>query len=232
MDQLPSGMVGKSASAYEHLKRLAIGGHLRPDRRLSPTDLATQFQVSVTPVREALVRLGAEGFIRGEGGRGYFTRRFVAKEQADLRRLLFTTFVIGLEDALEAAAEPARRETLRGLERLDAATSGEGAHSADAYLEAAEAVLLGPCEIAAAEVTTLLLRNALERTHYVRRLDYEDAPHRRRAAAWLRQTAGAMLAGDLPRAMETRRAFTADLRARLPQVVEQANAQIAARKFP
>src|SRR3990167_2870445 len=125
MDPFPDApdMRSKSASAYEHLKRLAIRGDLRPGRRLSPTDLASHFQVSITPVRDALVRLAAEGFIRVEANRGYFTKPWTVDEQRDLLRIVAMHYVASLEARGGAGAQ-------EGLAGLDQALSGEGADQA------------------------------------------------------------------------------------------------------
>src|SRR5689334_1233539 len=88
MENDQGGLLTKSASAYEHLRRLATEGRLRPDRRLSPPDLAAELRVSVTPVRDALARLAAEGFISGRGGRGFFTKAYTVEEQRSLLQLL------------------------------------------------------------------------------------------------------------------------------------------------
>src|SRR5688572_19488363 len=81
MENIRGGLLTKSASAYEYLRRLSAEGRLRPGRRLSPPDLANELQVSQTPIRDALARLAAEGFISGRDGRGYFTKAYTVEEQ-------------------------------------------------------------------------------------------------------------------------------------------------------
>jgi DNA-binding GntR family transcriptional regulator len=55
--------------AYEELKRRIITLELAPANRIDDRELAAQLQISRTPIREAIFRLGAEGFIdlRAEG---------------------------------------------------------------------------------------------------------------------------------------------------------------------
>lgn len=48
---------------YRHLKDSIINGELRANEKINEKEIARAFQVSVTPVREALLRLGAEGFV-------------------------------------------------------------------------------------------------------------------------------------------------------------------------
>src|SRR4051812_43830733 len=93
-------VLGKAASAYEYLKQLAIGGDLRPDRRLSAIDLADYLRVSVTPIRDALVRLAADGFITWEMSHGYFTKPFTVDEQRQLLELSYIFLTASMERAL------------------------------------------------------------------------------------------------------------------------------------
>jgi DNA-binding GntR family transcriptional regulator len=52
-----------STVVYGELKRLLLNGEFRIGRRLAEVALSEQLDVSRTPVREALVRLHAEGFV-------------------------------------------------------------------------------------------------------------------------------------------------------------------------
>jgi len=48
---------------YEYVKKSIINGQLKPGQRLHEKEIAAQFQVSTTPVREAFQRLFAEKYI-------------------------------------------------------------------------------------------------------------------------------------------------------------------------
>lgn len=52
-----------SQSIYEHLKDSILHKELEPNQRINEKEIAESFQVSRTPVREAVVRLAAEGFV-------------------------------------------------------------------------------------------------------------------------------------------------------------------------
>lgn len=51
-----------SRAAYDELRELIIRGRMAPGARLVEADLAARFQISRTPVREAIRRLVQEGF--------------------------------------------------------------------------------------------------------------------------------------------------------------------------
>jgi DNA-binding GntR family transcriptional regulator len=63
MDQQPTSFMTKQAVVYNHLRQQILHGDLEPGHRLIIDDLATRFQVSAIPVREALQTLKADGLI-------------------------------------------------------------------------------------------------------------------------------------------------------------------------
>jgi DNA-binding GntR family transcriptional regulator len=63
---------------------LIMRGQLEQGHRLYPERLAERFGVSITPVREALMQLAAEGFIEVVQRRGYHVRTPTARQITDL----------------------------------------------------------------------------------------------------------------------------------------------------
>ncbi len=59
---------------YEIVRKKATDFEFLPDQKINEKALAKQLGASRTPVREALNRLAAEGFIRFEAGKGFFCR--------------------------------------------------------------------------------------------------------------------------------------------------------------
>jgi len=229
MDHGWSGVPTKSESAHEHLKQLVIEGRLRPSRRLSPTDLAALLQISVTPVRDALVRLEAEGFVAGEPGRGHFSKPFTVEEQRDLQRQLFTSFLTCLDEVARdqgpavRAALSAWRDAVAGLPEADTAL---------AFVAAYDRLLIGLADRATSAIQPRLVRNAVERTRYVRRLDARQAGRRAAVAAGIDAVGARALEGDLMGAIEVLRGQARALGVELPHLVAEANAQISSLRFP
>lgn len=82
-------LVGKPGETLaETLRRtlldMIVFGYFERGTRLYPEKLAEHFNVSLTPVREALMRLAAEGFIEVIQRRGYHIRDPDAKQVLDL----------------------------------------------------------------------------------------------------------------------------------------------------
>jgi DNA-binding GntR family transcriptional regulator len=61
----------KAGFIVEELREAIAGGALAAGTRLSQDDLASQFSTSITPVREALRQLVAEGLVEAESHRGF-----------------------------------------------------------------------------------------------------------------------------------------------------------------
>jgi len=58
-----SPRASRSDAAHERLRRAILRGEIRPNERLIEVELAERFDISRTPIREVLQRLGAEGLI-------------------------------------------------------------------------------------------------------------------------------------------------------------------------
>src|SRR5581483_11474189 len=64
---------------YNELRRAIVQGRLRPNQRLIETELAEEYAVSRTPVRETLQRLAVEGLIV-PARRGWIVREHSLEE--------------------------------------------------------------------------------------------------------------------------------------------------------
>ncbi len=59
---------------YVRLRQLAANFEFKPDARINESSLSLELGASRTPLREALNRLVAEGFLTFQSGRGFFCR--------------------------------------------------------------------------------------------------------------------------------------------------------------
>lgn len=76
--------VPSSERVYQALRHRILAGMLEPGSRLVELQLATEFTVSRTPVREALKRLTAEGLIRVDPVRGIVVSDVDARELEEI----------------------------------------------------------------------------------------------------------------------------------------------------
>lgn len=93
------------------VRDLIADGSLPPGARLNEADLAMRLGISRGPLREAIQRLGAEGYIEFHRNRGAFVRKFTlddVKHMYEVREIL----------EVAAARLAAERATGEGIERL------------------------------------------------------------------------------------------------------------------
>ncbi len=78
---------GSVERAYEALRKMAINFEFKPGERLNETALTKTLDVSRTPLREALNRLVAQGFLTFELGKGFFCRALSPEKVFELYQL-------------------------------------------------------------------------------------------------------------------------------------------------
>ena len=77
---------GVPSKIADELRSMIARGTLSPGMRLGQTELATQFNASRVPVREALKLLSSEGIVEHDPNRGFFVTRLSRDEAEQLFR--------------------------------------------------------------------------------------------------------------------------------------------------
>lgn len=167
-----------SSGAYGRLRDALKRYELPPGRALQLRELASRYDISNMPMREALHRLYEAGFVDHVAGQGFSVKMPDPEELRELHELATTLLGRGCELIL---ANDEQVERTRAL-------IAHAAHE----VEAALALAPGPRGLQAAQVVEEGIReflslsgnrvfvqqvsNALDRTHFVRRveLDAED----------------------------------------------------------
>ncbi len=73
---------------YQYLKKAITEGELHPGQRLQEKEIAEQFHISVTPVREAFLRLSAEDFLVNSARHEVLVKNHSAAEAMDLYEII------------------------------------------------------------------------------------------------------------------------------------------------
>ncbi|WP_175942957.1 GntR family transcriptional regulator [Caballeronia sp. BCC1704] len=159
---------------YEQLKEMAVVYTIRPGERVNELELAQRFDVSRTPLREALNRLVAESLLHFVPNRGFFARELHRQDIFDLfelRRSIESSAVL-------LAAERASIKDLRALRKFwkevmktKAQTSAAELTIKDEEFHVRLVALAGNNEM----VRALYGINA--RIHFVRWMDLEQRGH-------------------------------------------------------
>lgn len=85
-EPVPESPGSRTERAYERLRQEILRGELAPNERLRAADLDKRFQLGLTPIREALARLGSEGLVVVEAHRGARVVETSPVEFADLMK--------------------------------------------------------------------------------------------------------------------------------------------------
>ena len=106
--------INKAELAYEQITHLVLNRELLPGERLVERDIARRLELSKTPVREALLRLREDGFVRGNFNTGVYVTMITPKDVME---------IIDIRQALEGmaarrAAEKAKPEDLAELHSI------------------------------------------------------------------------------------------------------------------
>lgn len=105
-----------SAQAYQQIRKALMIGALKPGERLSGRDLAARLGTSLTPVREALLQLVAEGVLESRTGHSIMVPTLARADYLELRDIRVEVEGLG---AARAAAR-VDGESITRLEELHA----------------------------------------------------------------------------------------------------------------
>ncbi len=84
---------------YNTLREMILSFELYPGSRITETELADYFEVSRTPVREALLRLENEGHLTIRSKQGCFIRQINIEELSEYYRVRMALEIAAVEDA-------------------------------------------------------------------------------------------------------------------------------------
>jgi DNA-binding GntR family transcriptional regulator len=178
LSQLDNGPLSRSAAAdgvYEALREAIVSRQLQAGDRLAEEQLAKQFGVSRTPVREALLRLEAEQFAARVARRGLVVRPIPEREVLEVYAV--RAALDGLAATLAAEkATPPDIARIRWISRQIAEAAGESdfARMATLNIELHEAI----CEAAHNGMLVLFMRQIHD---WVRRFGSGAREHMNRA---------------------------------------------------
>jgi len=82
--------VNLTEKVYARLRGEILNGGLNNGQRLVSAEIADKFGVSATPVRESLVRLEREGFVRSLPRRGAYVNTFTERDVKELTKHCIT----------------------------------------------------------------------------------------------------------------------------------------------
>lgn len=110
---------GSAAVVYRELRQAIIRGRLGQGAVLSQVDLARQFGVSRTPLREALRMLQAEGFVESELNRKVRVASFTVEDLQQLYASRIVLEALGISQSVSVMTEEDFAYLHRALDEMD-----------------------------------------------------------------------------------------------------------------
>ncbi|MDX3387129.1 GntR family transcriptional regulator [Streptomyces niveiscabiei] len=107
----------------EALRDEVLGGRLQPGQEFTVKEIAEQYGVSATPVREALVDLSAQGLLEADQHRGFRVHEYSAadyREMVEARALVMGGMFLAAErdrDKLRDPGDPGVAAAIAGVRR-------------------------------------------------------------------------------------------------------------------
>ena len=90
-----------SQSIYNYLKEAIITNDLKANQRIIEKEIAEKFGVSTTPVREALLRLSAEGYVSIDSHRKTLVKEISYQELEDIFKVMADLDVIAISQVVD-----------------------------------------------------------------------------------------------------------------------------------
>jgi DNA-binding GntR family transcriptional regulator len=190
------------------LREALLAGEFAPGERLLPATLRARFGFGLTPLREALMRLAAEGLVEGEPQRGFRAPALSAEVVRDLMGTRREIEAICLRQAIlrgDAAWEEELRRRFAALAATPLPRDAADRATAAQWEERHRAFHLALVSGCGSPVRLGLWRNLSDRTERIRRLRllrrHEGKAQVRDVTAEHRAILEAALARDIPLAL-------------------------------
>lgn len=183
--------------AYEALRRAIVQTRISPNQALSEKEIADAFNVSRTPVREALLRLADEGLVVIVPQQGTFTTPIsvVQVREAQLTREVLE------RAALAIAHRVAPRDAFRLFgQQLDEQTRAAGRDDAEAFLMLDQQFHIDLAGLSGYDNLGRIATSARAHLDRIRSLGIQEEKMLHELAAEHRQVVDAMFEGDLTEA--------------------------------
>jgi DNA-binding GntR family transcriptional regulator len=181
------------AAVYARIVALIVSAEYRPGSVLTEASLSRAMGVSRTPVREALLRLEAEGILESTLARGFTLRALSRREAAELYPILAALEALAVQDS-GPAVQPVLGTLRAALSELEGCTDAVRRWQLDTAWHTTLTSACGNRNLAGliAQLRTSVSRYELAYMRQVRSREKADQQHR--------EILGALEAGDARRA--------------------------------
>lgn len=109
--------------AYQHLRKDIVHGVFNPGEKLRIEYLKQTYSVGATPLREALARLSADGFVQAQGQRGFRVADMSLAELRDITNLRVMLEAMALTQSVENSDDDWESRVVAAFHHLTKAES-------------------------------------------------------------------------------------------------------------
>ena len=117
--------------AYKAMREDLLGGRLLPGSRLRLGEIQLRYELGMSPVREALMRLASEGLVVAEGQRGFSVASVSLDELHDVTRTRERIEALAIRDAIAHGDADWEVNMIAAFHRLTRAPLPKGAEEVD-----------------------------------------------------------------------------------------------------
>lgn len=182
---------------YDHIRQAILDGLIKPGQRLVERDIASRFNASRTPVREALRKLETEGFIEYLPRKGVIVRGFNLQEIEEIYSIRKSLECLAIRSAIHNIT-PAQINELRGIvEQLEQLENGSSDQTAYSGLHEFDDVLINAAHMPLLKSFLSTLKESLQR---YRKINLSSLPRRQTAAREHKEILQAFIDRDMERA--------------------------------
>lgn len=96
-----------------------VSGRYAPGERLKPEELKERYNVGISPIREALLRLTAEGLVKLEGQRGFQVPSATTSELQDIAKVRSELSCLALREAIALGDDEWEARVVASFHRLE-----------------------------------------------------------------------------------------------------------------
>ena len=120
MDEAPPGesQATLASATYSRIRRDIIVAHLKPGAKLRMTEVCERYGVGLSPLREALSRLGAEGLVQQTDRRGFAVSGVSVSELQELIHTRSVLYEASIREAIQRGDEAWEEQLLLSFHRL------------------------------------------------------------------------------------------------------------------
>lgn len=170
IDQNSNRRAVAAEDVYNTLREMILSFELYPGSKVTETELAEFFQVSRTPIREALLRLENEGHLTIRSKQGCFIRQINIEELSEYYRVRVALEIATVEDACTHMPTREMEQLLEewSLQKLPKKISSNFMERKDESFHLALAVGSGNA------ILVKYLRDINDHIRVIRRVDFHD----------------------------------------------------------